>query len=480
VTATGISRHPNRDLTVLGYACVSYTLAQVMLFPALPALIDGLQTNANDVAWTLTAFFLSAAVATPILGRLGDMFGTRRMLVVSMSAFTIGALISAVSTDLWMMVGGRVLAGIGGGVFPLSFSMARELVPPGRVPRTVGLLAATMSSGSAVGLVMGGVVVDHLPWQWIFWVTALMGIAATIALRLLPESPLKSGGRVDMRGAVVLAVGLTIPLFAISRAAVWGWTDPRTVGLIAAGLLVLAGWVRLELHTTEPLADITALKSPPVLVTNLAALPAALAPQAMLVLVVLIAEGSASTSYGFGLGATGAGLMLMPGALLGMVAGPLSGALGMRVGNKIPLALGGFIATVALVLVGLHHGTVAEVTTFAALVFGGFGLAIAALPNLIIEAVPPSITGESLAFNALVTRVSYSLGVQVTATIVAANAVVGSTLPTNEGYEIACFVAAAAALVGAVVALLIPRVPARDRRLAQAAGSGDPRVARTA
>ncbi len=397
------------------------------------------------------------------MGRLGDMFGKRRMLVIALTASTAGALVSAVSTDMRLLVLGRVIAGVGGGVVPLSFSIGRELVPARQSARTVGLLAGTVASGSAIGFVLGGVIVDQLSWEWIFWLIAAMGIIAMAGVSwLVPESRLKSPGRVDVRGAVVLGVGLTLPLLAISRVVHWGWSDPRTIGLIAAGFVVLAGWVQLELHTDEPLANIASLRSPPVLVTNLATLPSAIGIQTVVVLVSLIVQAPTSTGYGFGLGATAAGLIILPGALLSMVTAPAAGALGMRVGNRAPLALGGFVSSIALVFAGFHHSTEAQLVIVATLVFGGFGLALAALPNLIIEAVPPRITGEAVSFNAMITRFSFSLGVQIPATIVTASAVAGTAQPASSGFQRAFFVAAGLSLVAAVTALLIPRVARRQ------------------
>ncbi len=435
-----------------------------MLFPALRSLTQGLHTTANDIAWALTAYFLTAAVATPILGRLGDMFGKRRMLVVSMAAFTAGALISAVSTALWLMVAGRALAGVGGGVFPLSFGMVRELVPRRQVALAVGFLAATIASGGAVGLLIGGVIVDHLTWRWIFWTSVAMGVVATVCLRvLIPESVAKSGGRVDVRGAVVLAIGLILPLVGISRAPVWGWTDLRTLALIAVGLVVLAAWVRLELHTEEPLANIASLRSRQVFLTNLSTFPPGFAANAMFLLVSLLAQTPSSTGYGLGLDATEAGLVLVPAMLVGALAGPVSGAVGGRIGNTYPLVLAGVVGTAALVLLAYEHDSVAEVAIYAALVFGASGLAFAALPNLIIGAVPPRITGESVAFNFLVTRVSASVGLQAVASIVAASAIAGSGQPTDHGFEVAFLVCAAVWLIGTIVAMLIPRRTARSR-----------------
>jgi MFS family permease len=458
MSAVASRLRPYRALVLLGYACMAFSLAQSMLFPALPDLIDELDTNANAVAWAFTGFGIAAVVATPVMGRLGDMFGKRRMLVIAITAFTVGAVVSAVSSDIRLLVLGRVIAGIGGGIVPLSFSVGREIAPPSQTGRTIGILAGTVASGSAIGFVLGGVIVDQLSWEWIFWVIAVMGVIGIFgAMLLVPESQVKSGGRVDVRGAIVLGIGLTLPLLAISQVVAWGWTDPRTIGLILTGLAVLAAWVKLELHTDEPIADIASLRSPPVLATNLATLPVAIGIQTIVVLASLIVQAPTSTGYGFGLGATAAGLIILPGALLSMITAPASGAIGARIGHKAPLALGAFIGSAALTYAAYNHGSEAQLVLSATLVFGGFGLALAALPNLIIEAVPQRITGEAVSVNAMVTRVSFSLGVQVPATIIAASAVAGSTLATNESFRQAYLTAAGFSLAAGVTAVLIPR-----------------------
>jgi MFS family permease len=457
--------HPLRSLGVLSYVALSFALAQTTVLPALPRLITGLHTNANNVTWTLTAYFLSAAMFTPILGRLGDMFGKRRLLVIAMTAFGTGALISAATDQLGVVVAGRALQGLGGAVFPLCFGIARDLFPPEQVARSVGLLSAMTGVGGSVGLVMGGVISDQFSWHWIFWVSAFMGGSSALATQwLIKESPVRSGGKVDIRGALVLGVGLSLPLFAISRVAVWGWTDARTLGLIAAGLAILASWVQLERRTAEPLVTIALLRSPPVLLTNLATLFIGFGMMAIYVVVPQLAQAAKSTGYGFGLNATSAGLLLFPGSLLMMALGPVSAGVGTRVGHRVPLALGGAVAAVSLVLLGLAHGTQADVVIFGALAFGGIGLAFAALPNMIIDSVDAGKTGESSAFNFVVLRVGNSLGAQVGASLLAGSIVAGGALPTNHGYTNAFFISAGASLLCAVTACLIPHRQTRHAR----------------
>jgi EmrB/QacA subfamily drug resistance transporter len=448
--------HTSRTLLILGLAALAYALAQTTVIPAIPGLIRGLHTDETGVTWTLTGYLVSAAVFTPLVGRLGDIFGKRRLLVVALTAFAAGSIVAALSSDLWIVVAGRVVQGVGGGVFPLCFAIIRDEFPREKVARGIGLMSAIAGIGGGLGLIIGGLLVDYTSYHWIFWLGAVMGAAAAVgAAVLVPESPIRTPSRLDIRGALVLGVGLVLPLVAIAQASDVGWASARTLGLIAAGLVVLALWVVLERHTAEPLADIGALTRPPVLMTNLATLLVGFGMFGSFILIPTLAEAPTSTGYGFGVDATRAGLLLLPGSLAMLAFGPLSGILGGRVGNKVPLTIGGLVTAAGLGLMAAAHGTQGEVVGFSVLMSGGIGLAFAAMPNLIIEAVPAHQTGEATGFNALVRSVGSSLGSQVSATILAGSAVAG--IPTDTGFTHAFAVSAVVAAGAGLVALFIPR-----------------------
>jgi EmrB/QacA subfamily drug resistance transporter len=475
--------HPTRTLLILGTAALAFALAQTTLIPALPDLMRGLNTDESGVTWTLTGYLVAAAVFTPLVGRLGDIYGKRRLLVIALVAFALGSVIAALSSSLWVVVTGRVVQGVGGGIFPLCFAIVRDEFPRERVARGVGLLSAIAGIGGGLGLVLGGLLVDYASYHAIFWLGAAMGLAAALAAALfVPESPIRTPARVDLRGALVLAVGLVLPLIAISQAHDVGWGSARTLGLIGAGLVVLAFWVALERRTTEPLADITALTKPPVLMTNIATLLVGFGMFGSFVLIPTLAEAPTSTGYGFGADATRAGLLLLPGCLAMLALGPLSGIIGTRVGNKVPLTIGGFLTALGLALLSVSHETQLEVVTFALLMSAGIGLAFAAMPNLIIESVPPHQTGEATGFNALVRSVGASLGSQVSATILAASAVAG--VATDAGFSRAFAVSAVIAACAGTVALFIPRARAEVHapvldEIGAASPLGDPAVSET-
>jgi EmrB/QacA subfamily drug resistance transporter len=453
--------HPLRSLAVLAIGALGFAVAQTTLIPTLTELREELGTDTSGVAWVLTGYLLAAAVATPIAGRLGDMLGKRRLFVASLLIFAAGNAVSALGSSLEVVVAGRVLQGIGGGIIPLAISIIRDEFPAEKVAGSIGLISAIFGIGGGFGLVLGGVITDSFSYHWIFWLGAIVATLAALAAQLLvPESPVRTPGRVDLRGAALLAAGLVPPLFAVSRANVWGWGDARTLGLIALGAVLLAVFVAVERRTAEPLADVRALSAPPVLMTNLTTLLVGFGMFGSFLLIPQLAATPTSSGYGFGLDATGAGLLLLPGSLVMLFAGPLSGALGGRFGSKVPLAAGGIVTGVGLFLLALFHDSQGQVIAVNAFMSIGFGLVFAAIPNLIVSAVPAAQTGEAIGVNTLVRSVGASLGTQVTAAIIAGTVAAGSPVPEESGYVVAFVLCAVVAVLAGLVATLIPRAGA--------------------
>jgi EmrB/QacA subfamily drug resistance transporter len=470
--------HPMRSLLILSVAALAFALAQTTLIPALGELARELDTDASGVAWTLTGYLLSAAVCTPIFGRLGDMFGKRRLLVISLGVFAAGSVVAALADSLELLVAGRVLQGAGGGIFPLCFAIIRDEFPRERVSSSIGLISATFGIGGGAGLIIGGVLVDGASYHWIFWLGAAMAAAAAVLTQvMIPESPNRQPGRIDLRGAAVLALGLTLPLLAIARANAWGWGSARTLVLLAAGVVILAGWVALQKRTEQPLADVELLARPPVLMTNIATLLVGFGMFGSFILIPQLAEAPESTGYGFGLDATGAGLLMLPGALVMLVAGPIAGRLVTRFGGKVPLSLGAFVSAAGLFMMAVDHGTQGAMVAWNVVLSIGIGLAFAAMPNLIFDAVPQSETGEATGFNTLVRSVGASLGSQIAAAVLTGSVVAGAVLPSDDGYTTAFLVSAAIAAAAAVVSLAIPRTGGPEPAAARPARAPEPAYA---
>ncbi|GAA3226829.1 MFS transporter [Actinocorallia longicatena] len=408
-----------RVLPVLAAAALAFSVAQTAVVPAIGELSRTLEASPGDVSWVMSAYLMAAAVLTPVIGRLGDMTGKRRMLIIVLAVFTAAGVAAALVTNVWALVACRVLQGVGGGIYPLCFGIIADGFPARRRPVALGVVSALTGIGAGGGLILGGLLLDHASWQWIFWSGAIISGCALLGTVLLPGGGPRSPGRIDVVGVLLVTVGLTVPLFALTRTPAWGWGDPRTLGLFLAGGAVLALFVRHELRTDDPLVDMRVLARPVVWITNVTVLLFGFGMFGAFVLVLELAQAPASPGPGFGLDATGAGLLLIPGTVAMLAAGAASGRIWHRLGPRTPLTTGSLTAAAALALLATEHGSRWTVTLLATAVLAGIGLGMAAVPNIIAEAVPPDRTGESNGVNALLRSVGAALGSQIVATLLA-------------------------------------------------------------
>ncbi|WP_235736855.1 MFS transporter [Nocardioides alcanivorans] len=447
-------------LFVLSLAAGAFVLAQTTVVPGLGVLSHELNASAAEVGWVLTGYLISAAILTPVFGRLGDMFGKRRMLLVSLLLFTAGSVVAALAPNIWVLVAARVIQGAGGGIFPLCYGIIGDTFPHEKRSTALGLISALAGIGAGAGLVLGGVLMDRLSWPWIFWSGALMAGVALIGAFRLPESPVRAPGRLDLMGVVLLAVGVTAPLLGLSHTASWGWGDSRTLGLFALGALFLVLFVLFELRTSDPLVDMRVLRRPAVLAANVTTLLFGFGMFGVFALVPQIAQLPEATGHGFGLGATGSGLLLVPGCLAMLVAAVVAGRLIIRMDPKIPLVIGALISAAGLGGMALAHGSELSVALLATLTFIGIGLGMAGLPNIIMAAVPADKLSEGTGVNALIRTVGSSIGSQVAATVLAGSVVAGSMVPSDDGFTTSFWIVGGGALVAAFAALFIPRTRA--------------------
>ena len=464
-------QHYGLTLGILTLAAAAYALQQTMVVPALPALQRELDASTTWVTWVLTGFLLSAAVLTPILGKLGDRFGKERLLVVSLAIFLVGCIGCAAAPDIWTLIAFRVVSGAAGAVFPLSFGIIRDEFPPERMKVGIGLLSAVFGIGGGFGLVLSGVIIDNASWRWLFVVGAA-GVAVALVLvhRFVPESPIRSTSRIDVPGAALMSLVLVSLLLALSEGGSWGWTSPAVLGLFALSALGAVAWVVLELHVDEPLIDIRVLAERTVLLTNATALISGFAMFGSFVLVPRFVEAPGGLppaiaerlGYGFAATATTTGLYLLPGSLLMLFAGPAAGLLGRRVGSKWPLALGMAFVAVSATGLAVFHDEPWQVVLAMSGLSVGVGFAFAAMAALITEAVEPTETGIATGINTVMRTVGAVVGAQVGAAILTATTLEGTSVPTEGAYVTAFALAAVAAGFAAAIAVFV--TPPRRRR----------------
>jgi EmrB/QacA subfamily drug resistance transporter len=447
--------HPNVILAVLSLAAVTYAVLSSAVIPALPTLQHSLHASETGVTWLLTGFLLSASVGTAIIGKLGDMYGKQRLLVWTLLALSAGTLLAALSGSLAMLLVARVLQGVAGGIFPLAFAIARDEFPAARVAGSIGLMSAILGVGGGLGLVVGGLIDEHLNWHWLFWIPLpIMVAAAACAWRYIPESPVRSAGRVNWAAAVLMSTGLCAVLTGIAQTTVWGWTGPRTLALLASGVAVCIVWILMELRSGNPLIDMTMMRVRGVWTANLAAFLVGAGLYAWFLLLPQLAQLPRSTGFGYGLSVVTAGLYLLPCALGMGALGSVAGRVERRFGSRRALVAGAAVSAVACGWLTFTTRHPYDMLLSSMLLGIGIGLAFAALGNLIVQAVPPHQTGVASGMNTVLRTLGGALGGQVAATFVAASTLRG--LPELTGFT-TTFGMAAVFLAGcAAVALLIP------------------------
>ena len=449
---------PTVILAVLSLAGLAYAVLSSAVIPALPTFERTLHTNETGVTWLLTGFLLSASVGTSIIGRLGDMYGKERLILWTLIVLAGGTLMSALANTLSVMIAARVIQGVAGGIFPLAFAIARDEFPAHRVAGSIGLMSSILGVGAGFGLIIGAIITEHLSVHWLFWLPLAITIIAAVATwRYIPESPVRSPGRINWLAAALMTAGICCVLIAIAQTTVWGWGSARTLGLLAIGLAVCVLWIVVEVRSNEPLIDMTMMRIRGVWTTNLAAFLLGAGMYSSFLVFPEFAQLPKSTGFGFGASIVVSSLYLLPSAAGMGVLGSVAGRVSLRYGSKRALIVGTVFTCLSFTWLAVEHGHPWDMLVSSTLLGVGIGLAFAALGNLIVQAVPPEQTGVASGMNTVMRTLGGALGGQITATFIADNTRNG--LPTVTGFT-ASFVLAAGLLAVCVLAgALVP-----DRR----------------
>ncbi|MCP3803807.1 MFS transporter [Allokutzneria sp. A3M-2-11 16] len=449
------ARRPRLILTALASCGVLMAVTQTIvipLLPRLPALTGGTPT---DVSWLLTVTLLTGAVFTPLLGRAGDMYGKRRVLLLALGSMTIGSVLCAVSSSLTVLIVGRGLQGTALAVVPLGVSMLRDELPRERVVAAIAMMSATLGIGAAFGIPLATLVVEHADWHTLFWLCVVLGVVALTAVVLVvPESPIRTNGRFDLVGALGLSAFLGCLLVPVSKGSAWGWGSPTTLGFLAAAVLILPLWTVHQLRARTPMVDLRVSARPAVLFTNLAALLVGFSFYANTLATAQLVQEPVSTGYGLGASIVVSGLCLLPSGFAMMLLSPVSARVSAARGPRFTLLVAtGVMATGYAVRLFTSESLIAIVIG-ATVVAAGTAMAYSALPALIMHAVPVTETAAANGLNTLMRSIGQAMCSAVVATVLASLVTVHG--PTLSAYLTVFVVAGASALVALGLTLLIP------------------------
>jgi MFS family permease len=441
---------------VLAMGALDFGLEQFIILPILPAIQSSEGASITATTWLVTGFLLAAVAAAPIFGRLGDMYGKRRLLLVAVALFVVGSLICAVSDSITGLIAGRVVQGMGAGLGPLAIGIARDRAPRGRAPVWIGLLIAVAGAGAAVGLLLGGILADHASIAAVFWVLFGLGVVLfACVVVFVPETPAHGTTRPDWIGGLLLAAALVTFLLPVSQANRWGWTSTEVLSLMVFSVILVFAFVAFESRSAAPMVDMRLLSRRPAWSANLAAFAIGFAFFTAGVIIPTISTLPTASGYGFGLTYAETGLVLVPGALA-IVAGAWSaGLLIPRIGARILVGCGALSAATGYALLAFEHGSVAAVVLGNAPVGLGIGLGVASLTNLVVRSVDDANTSAFAATTAVSRSVGAALGAQIAAAIVISAGVVDG-YPAAPGFTGAFVLGLIATLVALAATIAIP------------------------
>ncbi|MHA4818379.1 MFS transporter [Streptomyces aculeolatus] len=444
----------------LAFGGILMAVMQTVVVPLLPDLPRLTGASAGTVSWTVTATLLAGAVLTPVLGRAGDMYGKKRVLISALTLMTVGSVMCALSSDITVIITARALQGAAAAVVPLSISILRDELPPERRGSAVAMMSSTVGIGAALGLPLAALVIQYADWHVMFWLTSALGALGIAAVAwAVRESPVREPGRFDVVGTLGLAAGLVCLLLGVSQGGQWGWTSGPILVLFLAAVVVLALWTWHQLRAKAPLVDLRLAARPRVGLPHVTALLTGFAFYANTLVTAQLVQAPKATGYGLELSIVATGLCLLPGGITMLLFSPVSARISEARGPRVTLALGTAVIACGYAVRIADSRDLWMIIAGATVVSTGTTLAYSALPTLILRAVPAEQTASANGVNVLMRTIGQATSSAAVAAILVhhTSEVGGVQVATLHGYLLTFTMAGAIALVACAAALVIPR-----------------------
>ncbi len=461
-----------REVTfaVLAVAASSFALLQSLIVPVLATIQAEFDTTQATVTWVLTAYLLSASICTPLLGRVGDVVGKTRMLVVALAVLSVGSLAAALAPSIGWLIAARVLQGAGGGVLPLSFGIIRDEFHE-RMTMALAVIASLTAVGFGVGIVVAGPIVTAFGYRGLFWLPMVVtAVAALVALLFVPESPVRTPARLPVLPALLLAGWLVALLLGLSQGGLRGWGSPVVLGLFAAALVLVVAWVLVEQRVPVPMIDMRMMRRRGVWTSNVVAGAVGFSMFASFGFLPQLLQTPPEAGYGFDATITESGRLLLPSAVASFLVGFAVSSLVRWFGTRAVITTGLLVSGAAFVGVALFHDQTWQLYAATTVQGIGSGLVFSSLAGVVVGAVPPHQTGVASGMNANIRTIGGAIGSAVMAGILTSHHGAGG-YPAEGGYVVGFLVLGAAMALASLAALRIPdsHQPTSSGALADAA-----------
>ncbi|MET8622190.1 MFS transporter [Kitasatospora sp. NPDC004669] len=461
-TPTGLSTRRERALVpVLVFLSAVVAVISSLGAPMIPTIAAVDHVSLAEAQWSLTITMLVGAVATPVLGRLGDGPARRTVTLTAAAMVVLGSVLAALPLGFGWLVAGRALQGVGVGLTPLAIATARDALPAAASRSAVALLSITTVAGVGLGYPITGLIAQSFGIHAGFWFGAVISaLALVLAALVLPPTTGRERRPLDALGAVLLGLALVGLLLVLSEGETWGWGSARLWTMAGVSLLLLVGWIRHELRTAHPLVELRSLANPVVLTADVAGLVAGVGMYLLMSLVIRYVQTPVSTGYGLGASVVVAGLVLLPFSAVSLLSSKVVPGLTRRTSSALVLPLGCAVSLASMLFFLFARAHLWELLVVMGIAGLGVGCTFAVMPGLIVNAVPADEVGSAVSFNQLLRTVGYSTGSALCGAVLQARTAPGQLLPADSGYRDAALIGCAVWVVIGLTTIVLPRLSA--------------------
>ncbi|WP_430330921.1 MFS transporter [Rhodococcus sp. ACT016] len=469
------------SLLSMGLLLELLSISYMLISIALPDISAHYQTTQG--AWLLTAFLLLGAVASPLIGKLADTYGKRKLLMVCIALAAVGAFISAIAPTFGVLVVGRALTGMLNPCLFLVYTLIRDVFPKRTVAMSVSVVISGMGLVAIPAPFLAGWLIDNFGFRSMFWFTLIcLAVLAPMILLTTSESNMRLRSRLDVFGAILLGTGIGGVLVGVSFGPDWGWTAPNTLAYLIGGAVLLAAWIVSARRIEQPLIDLRLLTNRPVALTTLTSglVYGVSAVFTIILPFMAMTPAELGLGYGFGVDAEGFALFQAPFGAATVLGGVVVGWVVGRVGPRVTMITGLALMTVGTAATALSHDSKASIVVFGLIAGLGTGLGYASTPNLLLATVPQPLQATAGALASVSQNILPAVLPVIAFSVLNSHIAMvldGQAFYSDTGITIGFFIAAATAAVAIVTALALPRKAEQQADLqavAADAGAGAP------
>ncbi len=399
----------SRTLLILSSMLLVVNYVETMVIPALPTIENDFSISTTLAGWITSAYMIVAAATSPLMGKLADTYGKKKMYVVAIVFYIVAVLIAGFSPNIWVLIGARAVQGVGFSMFPIAIALVTDLFPKEKVAFAQAILSATIGIGPALGLLIGSYVVEDLGWPYAFHTAAILSlIIFVISLKYLPHTGHRVKEAVDYVGASLIGLGTVMLLVYITEGPTLGWDNPENLILLLLSFMLYVVFILYERRTKEPLLRLDLFMIRNFAAANIVGLISGVGMFTVFIFLVYYAQ--LPQPYGLGLSIIQSGLLMSPVALGMVIFGPIFGRMMPKIGPKPLLVTGSLLTMIAYILLMTYRATPQEVLLDGFLSSLGLVAVILPLVNMVALSLPYQYRTTGMGMNTLLRTIGGAAG----------------------------------------------------------------------